>query len=430
METKLVNLSGKFNKLNEKINNLIGDTHLKSDILIAKIENKINFNELIDEINIARDCLLKSLIEHQKLLLKKLNYSDFIINGENVETFSIQVQKLFYTENSVIKTMDNSYVVKLIDHIFKRNNLFLKFKYFNLFYNGIQKVNLYYGMSEKMVLKKNKIVLSKQRTFYFTEFSDKTCYMLIRDDLSNRDLVKSSIIYLRYFENYQFLATDTHIIGLFYDDYCFVLKLYTVKNENFTLISSKTFKFKIILHSINKHEIICLTNQINANRYLALSYDLDIIDRFGQKIDEDKPFYFGDGSLINCSINKIFVYFYDHREQKHSIKIMNRSSGKTEKNCLIDLPLGTKFKQIKIDSSFRILIFSEMSLSMKNTEEKEEIDCTGYCKKIRNSILYFDTDGKFLFRIKSNLFMDLKSFDLTSEDDLYFIDYEKKINFF
>ena len=413
MEKMSKDLTEKFENLNDKINSLINETHLKSDLFIAKIENKISFSELIDGLNFARNFLLDILSNHQKLILKKLNSIE-----KNPSTNTCSIKKLFYIENSVIKTLANFYILKLIDHIFNRNNLYIRFKYFKLCYNATQQVNLHYGLNENLALKKNKIVLSKQRTFYFSEFPDKTCYMLIRDDLRNLDLVKSPTIYLRCFENYQFLAYDIYIVGLFYDDYSFVVKLYKVKDENFTLISSKTFKFKIFLHSINKYEIVCLTNQINSNRYLALNYDLNKIDSFGQKVDEKRPFYFGDGSLINCSFNKIFIYFYDRIKQRHAIKILNRSSGMLEKFGFIDLPEFTKFNQIKIDSSFRILILDEINSKVTT-------------KKRINSLNYFDANGKLLFKIKSNLFRDLKSFDLTSEDHLYFIDYNNnKINFF
>ena len=117
-------LTEKFENLNDKINSLINETHLKSDLFIAKIENKISFSELIDGLNFARNFLLDILSNHQKLILKKLNSIE-----KNPSTNTCSIKKLFYIENSVIKTLDNFYILKLIDHIFNRNNLYIRFKY-------------------------------------------------------------------------------------------------------------------------------------------------------------------------------------------------------------------------------------------------------------------------------------------------------------
>ena len=438
-------LNDKFNLLNAKINSNQSAIAIKYDEINLKLNNLAELNEIIDNVNFSRECLLSQLKKHLVGLLNKLNdlvqtaaskFSPINFVGEHndipVSVFqtkqtlikpnktydlnylylllykiaSVKRFRLVYAENKLIRDL-NSFVVNFLLDELNKNELYMKLKYFKLLNKyeeinvslSVNKINANNINNNEYLVKRHRIVLSKEKTFYFIELLNKQCYMLVKNDALNQDLHKSPIIYMRYFEYYQFIAYGEHIVGLFYDDMYYVVKLYNTRLE---LITARTFKFRIVLHSMNKYEIVCLKNQINSERYMALSYSLERIDSFGQKLDPKKPFYFGDGSLIQSSPSKLFIYFYDLQTQQHSIKIMNRSNGKVEN--LINISQNrTKFKLIKIDSAFRIII--------KLAEPSND------------TFLYYDSSGKLLFEVKSNRIKHFKTFDLTCSNDLYYVDY-------
>jgi hypothetical protein len=300
------NLNEKFNSINDKIDLNKNSILNKYDEINSKLNNSIEFNEIIDNVNFSRECLLNQLKKHLISLLNKLN--DLIQTAAKLESnylnstnylylliykiISVKKFRLVYFENKLIRNF-NSFVNNFLLNELNKNELYLKFKYFKLFNKyeevnvslSINKINTNNLNNNEHLVKRHRILLSKEKTFYFIELLNKQCYMLVKNDTLNQELYKSPIIYMRYFEYYQFIAHGEYIVGLFYDDLYYVVKLY---NDRLELITARTFKFRIVLHSMNKYEIICLKNQINSDRYMALNYNLEKIDSFGQKLDPKK----------------------------------------------------------------------------------------------------------------------------------------------
>lgn len=370
------------------------DLENKYENLIRRLDKNVNdlfYNELnksrdkmIDQTNTSFDNLISNV---NKKRFKSLNYVKFKENQS--------------------ESMNEQFILRHVDNLLLKNYLYLKFKYIK-FYETDQQTeinasfkdiynlnNLNYLNQFKTLVKVNRIVLKHDRIFYFIETINRNCFMMITDE-NNRLIVRSSIIHLRHFEHYQFIANGKHIVGLFYNDHHYVIKLFDL---NLNQLQMKVFDYRINLHSMNKYEIVCFTNQIKSDRYLVLNHDLDVIYTFGQKLDERKPFYFGDGSLIQLSFNKIFIYFYDIFEQKHSIKILNRNTGLIEKILSIE---NTKYQYLKMDSSGRLLIKSVNS----KRDSKFSID-------------YYDTNGDYLFKVKCDQLLNETNFDLTYDDKLY-----------
>lgn len=80
------------------------------------------------------------------------------------------------------------------------------------------------------------------------------------------------------------IAFGHNIVGLFFTEERSTLKVFNIA---LTLLVSRTFnKYKINLHSLNDHEIVCYTNAYRRNpsvaRYLIMDYDLETKYSFGQ----------------------------------------------------------------------------------------------------------------------------------------------------
>lgn len=197
--------------------------------------------------------------------------------------------------------------------------------------------------------------------------------------------VYTSRLRLKYDQSYQVLSYGLFVLILVYNDFQahFNLLYFDSYLQELVLIKQRIHSGRVNLHSMNRNEIVCLQASRQASeRYLVLDYDLNETTRFGQKNHPNRPFYVRDASLIGLSYTHIYLYYYDIRSQRHSVKILNRLSGLVTR--LIDLERGNKerkanFNWVKLDSSFRLIIRSS---------------CHDDC------VNYHDYDGKFLFRVQ------------------------------
>jgi hypothetical protein len=378
------------------------------------LENKYeNINRNISKK--VYDLFHDELNKSRNKMINQINKSfDDLISNVNKKRFKY-LNYLKFKENR-FESINENFILKYLDYLLSKNYLYLKFKYIKFFeanqqleinasFKDIYNLNnLNYLNEFKTLVKVNRIVLRHNRIFYFVETIHRNCFMLITDE-NNFLIVRSSIINLRHFEYYQFIANGKHIVALFYDDHNYIIKLFDL---NLNQLQMKIFDYRINLHSMNKYEIVCFSNKIKSDRYLVLNHELDVIYTFGQKLDIRKPFYFGDGSLIQMSFNKIFIYFYDIFEQKHSIKILNRQTGLIEKILNVD---NTKYQFIKMDSSGRLMIKS----INPNRDFYFSID-------------YYETNGDKLYKVKCDQLSNETNFDLTYDDKLYSFN-QNKIKF-
>jgi hypothetical protein len=379
------------------------NTVKKHDFLVKTLDTSLP-DLIANELNESREFMVKRVKKHLDYLLSSINNSLFEIKNENASLQLSAQHYLHFVDSELNLGKNQTFLIHFLDHLFNRSYLYLKNKYLNLFSSDAVDImasiktvyqlnNLNYINEFKMIVKVNRIVLSDKRIFYFVENRNKACFMLITNQ-HNILVIRSSIINLRHFEHYQFIGNGNFIVALFYDDHSYLVKLFDL---NLKQLKMRVFDNRINLHSMNKNEIVCFTNKIKSDRYLILNFDLDVVKSFGQKIDSKKPFYFGDSSLIQCSLNRIFIYFYDIFRQNHSVKILNRLTGSVERNLVLK---DTKYQFIKLDSSSRLLIKSGSA--------------DGKLK-----LSYHDSNGDHLFEVKCDDLINDIGFDFTSNDMLF-----------
>jgi hypothetical protein len=121
------------------------------------------------------------------------------------------------------------------------------------------------------------------------------------------------------------------------------------------------------------------------------------------------PFYFENSSLIQITSENVYAYVYDHKIETHFVKIFSKRTGQVK--CLIKLEKSTRFHHIKVDY-FSCLIIKEKSDLMKSDRFK---------------IKYLDSNGKLLCQTQDNYFQNFKSIELTQQDELFYLDQNKKL---
>jgi hypothetical protein len=245
--------------------------------------------------------------------------------------------------------------------------------------------------------KVQKLVLSKDLSVSLCENEFKKLFFLIQHNQSNQILLKSESFSLKFYQSYQVISFGYYILLLIKDEYESRLSLYfydRIKNDLLNL-KQRRFDVKLKIHLMNSFEIIFLLND-PVHRYVVLDYDLDVVQLFGQSAYKSKPYYINEtSSLIQLTYNRAYLYSYDYQKMLHYVQIMNRFTGLTVGKVF--LSKATRFNQIKLDSSNRMLIrFND------------------------SNFRYFDSNGEYLFDLKSKCINEYKNFEFISNYSIYF----------
>ncbi len=141
---------------------------------------------------------------------------------------------------------------------------------------------------------------------------------------------------------------------------------------------------------------------------IVFDFELQRIAFFGQCEDENEPFYFCDGIIIEASKQLILFYYYSESHPTHFIKIINRQTGLL--NGVINIDFDYFSKMIRIDTESNILFKSYDP---------------------NNLLKYYDPRGNLIGLFCHNEFTKFSRIDLTKSDELICFDKtDNKIFFF
>lgn len=362
--------------------------------------------QITNGLNKARELYLNNL---NKSLSQLLNNKSLLKKQNNKLT---QLVVLNFIPNYRIQTFTNDILINLI--LFNnQTNLIQKLKYLNLI-NTFKEIHLneqpqpqQQQQAAIIYLKCKKLYLTNKLLFQFVEFQKRMCFMQIKTLATNIELFRSRTIHLKQFEQYDFIAFNNKICGLFHDDDTFILKLFDSKLQ---LLKLKRFNYRISLHSINSNDIICYTNN-KQERYLVLDHDLNKKFGFGQKETKNKEekttvvVCVADSSLIQLNALFIYLLYYDLKSELNYLKIISR-------------PFGECQRMIKLGDRNEI----------KSCLIKIGLNCIFIKIQNLNQIKLFKLNGEFMFEIKNDyVFSHFKSIDLNmKENELFYLDNKNK----
>jgi hypothetical protein len=177
------------------------------------------------------------------------------------------------------------------------------------------------------------------------------------------------------------------------------LELY---DDRLELIANKQMNLVMNLCSMNEKEIICW-NAIH-KQCMIFNHKFEILECVGQNQSVNDPFFFGLGTLVDVSLQRILFYFYDEPNQLHFIRVIDRQSG--HQVGRIDLKFDFFFtKMLRFDSESNILL--------KPYGPNDEIKL-------------HDSNGLLLLSLNHEMFMNINRLDLTPRDEIQFVDLNRK----
>lgn len=315
-------------------------------------------------------------------------------------TFKSGARKIIYVPRQ--NCIDSKILLKLIDFSFSTNYWDLKLNNLDLFVNNSSfhenSKDKFYVQSKPSIFftpRIHKLILSKEIHINLVENRSKRLeFQVVKN---NHVVLVTESWNLKFYQTYQILSFNFYILLLIKDEYQSRLLLYYYDKEknDILIIKQRTLDLKLKMHLMNKFEIIFLISD-SFYRYIIFDFDLEFVEFFGQSISPSELFYINETwTLLQLSFNRAFVYAYNYAKSKHFIKIINRFSGHTISNIYFEKT--PRFNQIKMDSSFRLLV--------KINEKR---------------LAYLDSSGNFLSYIKSNEIGKFKNIDLVSSEFIYF----------
>ena len=117
----------------------------------------------------------------------------------------------------------------------------------------------------------------------------------------------------------------------------------------------------------------------------------------------NRPFCFDNSSLIKISHQHIYAYNYNIKEELHFIQVFSKQTGKVA--SLIPLERNSKKQCIQVDKFGRLIVRSACQPLLK----------------------YYDENGKFLFEVFNKFFQVFTSLELTSKNEIFYLERNKKL---
>ena len=326
-----------------------------------------------------------------------------ITNGHFLNAFpKLNLSKNFFCLNFVPSCLSLNETGIIIGNLNYKNNFHLlkKFNYFDF----LNQCSLEIQLVDELIRYFNVriLILSKNRLFVYLRTNEGESFFKIYNNKCQEIYsikINSNFVYRNV------LSYNSKVVCLF-NDPVKNENILSIYKDNLVLIESINLDYNLILCSILENEIICWS--ASDNKCLIFDFELKLTCKLGQTKQEDQPFYFESGILIESSKDLFLIYFFDKKELKHFIKIINRSNGKL--TGIINFDFNYFSKMIRIDNLSNILV--------KLYEPANEVK-------------YYDSCGKLLKVFVNNDLANYNRIDLSQNDDLLCYDkVENKILFF
>lgn len=373
------------NELNTNKSKLVNELNEHKDSLLAVlgeggisnfiIESWTYFKELQKKSNdpTINDTERKSIMNKCKQFENKIEYMK-----EYFEKFKSNLG--VYQESS--KVLDSSFIGELI---FKVDNYY-KIKFNDLNNNSCLKIPINNKKGNKFlwsrILSKNLLLnfYSKKTDEYILETTDSNDTVINEIKLSNKiDLCECFGKRIVLCEDiYEGIKTTT------------VIKLY---DTNLRFIKSRKLDEELKLHYINNTEIFFWS--MTQPHIRVFNHNLEPSDSFGQRINANEKFYL-DGSaywIFGANCDKFFV-----GNMLDTVEIFCRKTGQLLKTQKIE---GLDTWYAVIDSESRVIVII----------------------KSKNLVKIYDSELNFMGESKLDFIEYCSSFQITSDDDIVFIDY-------
>ena len=386
MEAEFSNLEAKFLKLDALAHLTLEKKCREFTHLTDRITNSSDYLKIFIELR---------LNEKRQFLLDNL-WADLSTKIAELDAHS----KLVYHKNpkDFIEFSDKTHLIGDL----KYENGFpiaKKFKYLNLV-NQFDELKISddlvdYLNAKILVLNKNKLFLylkTKQEQ-NLLKIVNKKCEQLAIRKLEGKLAVRN------------IMAWGLRVVCLMHNESTKKNELY-VFDEDLSLTSSeKNLGNDVSLCSLGDEEMFFWHESEKKCR--VLDYSLRLVGEYGQDLDENRPFYFANGIVIDASDKRMLFYYYDPKQYKHCVKVIGRESGLL--SGVINLEFDYFSKMIRLDSESNIL----MKLFEPN-----------------NLIRYFNADGSVLDEFRNEEFFKFSRIDLTRDDEIVCFDQSHSSIFF
>lgn len=386
IESKLKYLDCFFDHIDHKIDAIEQNKNVEFDQLNQSIENHAILNEFIitNIIDEKRENMIFKLSTHYK---NTLNFLKQIENFKSIE----------FCESS-LKLEDTSFVLGQLKY---KNKFYLlkKFNYFDYIDQYLQEIKLIEDLIRFFNVRI--LILSPSRMFIYLRTNEgETFFKIFNHKCEEYYSIKvdPNLVYRNV------LSHQSKIICLFNDP---VKKhnILSVYNDDLSLVQTRVLDYNLMLCSLLDNEIICWN--VSDTKCFVFDFSLNLVSSFGQLEDENEPFYFENGILIESSKELFLIYYFDKEELKHFIKIINRSSGHL--TGVIHFDFNFFSKMIRIDNKSNILV--------KLYEPADELK-------------YYDSNGNLLKVFRNTDLSKYNRIDLSQDDDIICYDKVEKKSFF
>lgn len=385
-QNELFSVENRFEKLNEHIDFIIKQKEENFRACSEHIEAQSSKTEhgLPEILNNHRTELLNKLKCHlEENIIKNTSFGSpsttvrYKPSKENIEQSEILLGKLIYKHSFDIQQ---------------------KLRYFP-FIQPVE-MNISDDLVKPLDVHLRILVLSDYKVFVYTRTSQQTNLLRVFDKKWQKRAEKQlrSDLVLK-----NILSSGSRFVCLLFDaiEKRHYLELH---DDRLELIVNKQLNFVMNLCSMNEKEIVCWN--VMHKQCMIFNHKLEIVQCLGQNESENEPFFFGLGTLVDVSLQRILFYFYDEPKQLHFIRVIDRQSGRQVGR--IDLKFDFFFtKMLRFDSKSNILL--------KPYEPSD-------------AIKLHDSNGLLLLSLNHEIFMKINRLDLTSRDEIQLVDlHQQKI---
>jgi hypothetical protein len=353
--------------------------------LQEQIEARVDLVEILftKKLNIRRNYLVEQLNKDliMDLVTVKSNYdNENHIELDNLPLF-LPSKKTIFDCNFLIGSLIYS----------KKFTMLKKLKYMDYLNQLENQIELteelnFYSHIRALILNINRLFVylrTKEQKTFFKIFNNK-CKELVAIE------IKPNLVYKNI------LALNAQIVCLFYNSEK-KYNVLSVYDDDLNLIKRRHINYEINLCSLSVNEVICW--DVDNKKCIIFDFQLKEIAHYGQCDDQDEPFYFCDGILIEASRDLILFYYYCESHPVHYVKIINRKTGML--NGVINFDFDYFSKVIRIDTESNILFKSYDP---------------------NNLLKYYDPYGELIGLFCSNEFTKFSHIDLTKSDELICFD--------
>lgn len=369
------------------------------DALFISVESQlVQTNDLLNSSNFELDCLAS----FENSVDQKLKQS----RHDMINKLKKHLNKSFKSKDKVIYVPKHDFIdckilLKLLDFNFSTNHWDLKLQNIDIF---VHRSSFHENLKDKFYFqekpsvffspRKHKLILNKDIHLNLVENrSKKLEFQVVKN---NHVILITESWNLKFYQTYQILSFNFYILLLIKDEHQtrLLLYYYDKQKNDILIVKQRILDLKLKIHLMNRFEIIFLISDA-FYRYIIFDYNLEFVEFFGQNISPNEIFYVNETwTLIQLSFNRAYIYAYNYIRSKHFIKILNRFSGHTISNIYFET--APKFNQIKMDSSYRLIVKNE------------------------NNLVYLSSNGKFLRNLNSKKISKFKNFDLVSNEFIHF----------